>query len=161
MLSPKPPIPFLCPAPQPTHSCFLALAFPYIGAYDLRNTKDLSSIDGLLGILCYIFACTFIACTAFAQIPTEQLAPPPHTHTHRFPFALSALCSGRWPCYQPFLASLGSTDQRHIHILFPYKLPSWHNCWALLSPACKSVPLLIYYLLLSTCPELQWLVPLC
>ena len=28
MLSPKPPIPSSCPAPQPTHSSFLALAFP-------------------------------------------------------------------------------------------------------------------------------------
>jgi hypothetical protein len=32
MLSPKSPIPSPCPAPQPTHSCFLALAFPCIGA---------------------------------------------------------------------------------------------------------------------------------
>jgi hypothetical protein len=32
-----------CPAPQPTHSQFLALAFPCTAAYDLRNTKGLSS----------------------------------------------------------------------------------------------------------------------
>jgi hypothetical protein len=32
----------LCPAPQPTHSSFLALAFPCTGAYDLRKTKGLS-----------------------------------------------------------------------------------------------------------------------
>jgi hypothetical protein len=31
------------PAPQPTHSCFLALAFPCTGAYDLRKTQGLSS----------------------------------------------------------------------------------------------------------------------
>ena len=43
MLSWKPPIPSPLPAPQPTHSCFLALAFPCTGAYDLHNTKDLSS----------------------------------------------------------------------------------------------------------------------
>jgi hypothetical protein len=29
------------PAPQPTHSCFLALAFPCTGAYNLHKTKDL------------------------------------------------------------------------------------------------------------------------
>jgi hypothetical protein len=31
------------PAPQPTHSYFLALAFPYTGAYELGKTKGLSS----------------------------------------------------------------------------------------------------------------------
>jgi hypothetical protein len=31
------------PAPQPTHSHFLTLAFPCTGAYDLPNTKGLSS----------------------------------------------------------------------------------------------------------------------
>ena len=41
---PKPPIPLpIPPAYQPTHSCFLALAFPYIRAYSLLRTKDLSS----------------------------------------------------------------------------------------------------------------------
>jgi hypothetical protein len=38
MLTPKLPIPSLCPAPQPTHSQSLALAFPCTGVYDLRNT---------------------------------------------------------------------------------------------------------------------------
>jgi hypothetical protein len=33
----------LPPVPQPTHSRFLALAFPYTGAYDLCKTKGLSS----------------------------------------------------------------------------------------------------------------------
>ena len=32
MLSQKSPIPCPRPAPQPTHSCFLAQAFPYTGA---------------------------------------------------------------------------------------------------------------------------------
>jgi hypothetical protein len=32
-----------CPASQPTHSHFLALAFTCTGAYDLRNTKGLFS----------------------------------------------------------------------------------------------------------------------
>jgi hypothetical protein len=36
----SPPTP---PAHQPTHSCFLALAFPHIGAYSLHRTKGLSS----------------------------------------------------------------------------------------------------------------------
>ena len=49
MLSPKSPIPSPCPAPQPTHSCFLALAFPCTGAYDLHKTKGLSSLNGRLG----------------------------------------------------------------------------------------------------------------
>ena len=37
------PIPFPRPAPQPTHSYFLALAFPYIRTYNLHKTKGLSS----------------------------------------------------------------------------------------------------------------------
>jgi hypothetical protein len=36
--SPVPPL-----APQSTHSCFLALAFPYTGAWNLHRTKGLSS----------------------------------------------------------------------------------------------------------------------
>ena len=39
MLSRKFPIPSLRPAPLPTHSCFLVLAFPCIGAYKVCNTK--------------------------------------------------------------------------------------------------------------------------
>jgi hypothetical protein len=39
MISPKPPTASSCPAPQTTHSCFLALAFPCTGAYDLHKTK--------------------------------------------------------------------------------------------------------------------------
>ena len=39
----KAPYTLLHPAPQPTHSCFMALAFPCTGAYDLRKTKGLSS----------------------------------------------------------------------------------------------------------------------
>ena len=35
----KSPISSPCPAPQPTHSRFLALAFPCTGANDLRKTK--------------------------------------------------------------------------------------------------------------------------
>jgi hypothetical protein len=48
MLSPKPPIPSPQPAPQPTHCHSLALAFSCTGAYDLRNNKGLSSLDGWL-----------------------------------------------------------------------------------------------------------------
>ena len=41
---PKNPIPPPhSPAHQPTHSCFLALAFLYTGAYSLHRTKGLSS----------------------------------------------------------------------------------------------------------------------
>jgi hypothetical protein len=43
MLSSKPPIPSPCSARQPTHTCFLALAFPCTEAYNLSNTKSLSS----------------------------------------------------------------------------------------------------------------------
>jgi hypothetical protein len=43
MLSQKSSIPSPCPAPQLTHSCFLALVFPCIGAYNLRKTKVISS----------------------------------------------------------------------------------------------------------------------
>ena len=43
MLSQKSPIYFPHPAPQPTHSHFLALAFPCTGAYDLCKAKGLSS----------------------------------------------------------------------------------------------------------------------
>jgi hypothetical protein len=38
------PIPSPCPAPQTTHSCFLALAFPCTGAHDLHRTKGLFSL---------------------------------------------------------------------------------------------------------------------
>jgi hypothetical protein len=43
MLFWKSPISSPCPAPQSTHSCFLALVFPYPGAYNLHKTKDISS----------------------------------------------------------------------------------------------------------------------
>ena len=46
---PKSPVPSLHPAPKPTHSRFLALAFPCTGAYDLHKTKGLSPIEGWLG----------------------------------------------------------------------------------------------------------------
>jgi hypothetical protein len=36
------PLPHPC-APQPTHSWFLALAFPYTGAQNLHRNKSLSS----------------------------------------------------------------------------------------------------------------------
>ena len=39
MLSQKSPIPSTCPAPLPTHSHFLALAFPCTGAYKVCKTK--------------------------------------------------------------------------------------------------------------------------
>ena len=39
MLSQKFPIPFPHPAPLPTHSRFLVLAFPCTGAYKVCNTK--------------------------------------------------------------------------------------------------------------------------
>jgi hypothetical protein len=38
-----PKVPYTLPAPQPTHSHFLALAFPCTGTYDLCKTKGLSS----------------------------------------------------------------------------------------------------------------------
>jgi hypothetical protein len=43
MLSRKSPIPSPRPAPLPTHSRFLALAFPCTGTYKVCNTKGLSS----------------------------------------------------------------------------------------------------------------------
>ena len=49
MLSPKSPIPSPCPAPQPIHSLFLALAFLCTGAYDLHKTRASPPIDGQLG----------------------------------------------------------------------------------------------------------------
>jgi hypothetical protein len=42
MLTQKSPIPHPCPAPQPTHSCFLALSLPCTEAYNLHKTKGLS-----------------------------------------------------------------------------------------------------------------------
>ena len=41
MLSQKSPIPSSCPAPQPTHFCMLATAFPWTGSYYLPKTKGL------------------------------------------------------------------------------------------------------------------------
>jgi hypothetical protein len=43
LLSESPLLLSPCPAPQPTHSCFLALAFPCTGVYNLCKTKGLSS----------------------------------------------------------------------------------------------------------------------
>jgi hypothetical protein len=43
MPSQKAPIISPCPAPQPTQSCFLVLAFPCTGAYNLCKTKGISS----------------------------------------------------------------------------------------------------------------------
>ena len=39
MLSRKFPIPFLCPAPLTTYSCFLVVAFTCTGTYKVCNTK--------------------------------------------------------------------------------------------------------------------------
>jgi hypothetical protein len=44
------------------------------------------------------------------------------------------------------------TNGTHTHSLFLYNLPSWPNCWVLIFPTWKSLPLTIYYLHLSTCP---------
>jgi hypothetical protein len=52
MLSPKPPITSPHPAPQPTHSHFLTLAFSCTWVYDLRNTKGLSSHKCIYYTLC-------------------------------------------------------------------------------------------------------------
>ena len=43
MVYQKPPISSSCPAPQPTHSRFLSLAFACHEEYDLLNTEGLSS----------------------------------------------------------------------------------------------------------------------
>jgi hypothetical protein len=48
MLSRNTLIPSLYHAPQPTHSLFLPLAFPSIGAYNLCKTKGPSPNDGQL-----------------------------------------------------------------------------------------------------------------
>jgi hypothetical protein len=45
-ISTKPHITSPCPAPKPTHSCFLALALPCTGAYDLHKPRDSPPIDG-------------------------------------------------------------------------------------------------------------------
>ena len=55
MLSQKFPIPSLCPAPLPTHSRFLALAFLCTGAYKVCNTKGpLILVMADKAIFCYI-----------------------------------------------------------------------------------------------------------
>jgi hypothetical protein len=51
MLLWKSPIPSPCPGPQPTHSYFLALAFPCIGAYNLVRPRASPPNDGWLGHL--------------------------------------------------------------------------------------------------------------
>ena len=43
------------PAPQPTHSLFLALAFPSTGAQNLHRTKDLLPVMTNQAILLYTF----------------------------------------------------------------------------------------------------------
>ena len=55
MLSQKFPIHSPSPAPLPTHSCFLALAFPCTGAYKDCNTKGpLFPVVADYAIFCYI-----------------------------------------------------------------------------------------------------------
>jgi hypothetical protein len=49
MLSQKSPIPSPHSVPQPTHSRFLALAFPCTGAYDFARPRASPLIDGRLG----------------------------------------------------------------------------------------------------------------
>jgi hypothetical protein len=49
MLSQKSPIPSHHSAPQPTHSCFLALAFPLLGHMIFTRPRASSPIDGRLG----------------------------------------------------------------------------------------------------------------
>ena len=46
------------------------------------------------------------------------------------------------PGYQPHLVSLDSMDKDTDTQLFIFNLPSWHNCWALLTPDA-SMPLSI------------------
>jgi hypothetical protein len=46
---PQPPIAYPCPAPQPIHSHFLALAFPCTEAYTKAIPRASPPIDGLLG----------------------------------------------------------------------------------------------------------------
>jgi hypothetical protein len=48
MVSPKPPIPYPRPDPQPTHSCFLALAFPWLGHMIFAVPRASPPIDGWL-----------------------------------------------------------------------------------------------------------------
>ena len=55
MLSQKSPIPAPCPAPLPTHSNFLALVFPCIGAYKVcKNKGPLFPMMVNLDMFCYI-----------------------------------------------------------------------------------------------------------
>jgi hypothetical protein len=49
------PIPSPYPAPQPTNSYFLALAFPSTGAYNLCKTKDLSEFLTILVFVLFLF----------------------------------------------------------------------------------------------------------
>ena len=52
-------IPFFLPptpASQPTHSLFLALAFPFTGAQNLHRTKDLLPVMTNQAFLYYIFS---------------------------------------------------------------------------------------------------------
>ena len=53
----KMPYPLPLPsAPQPTHSLFLALAFPFTGAQNLHRTKDLLPVMTNQAFLYYIFS---------------------------------------------------------------------------------------------------------
>jgi hypothetical protein len=54
MLSPKPPITSPCPAPQPTHSHFLALALPCTGAYDFHIKMKITLIFLLETLALYL-----------------------------------------------------------------------------------------------------------
>jgi hypothetical protein len=56
------------------------------------------------------------------------------------------LAPGSEHATSPHLASLESTDKRCTHTVVPFRL-SWHNFWALVSPAWQSVPLTIFLFL--------------
>ena len=85
MLYQKSPVPCPYPAPQPTHSCFLALAFPCTGAYNLCKTKGLTSHwcptrpssatyatrDTALGVLVSSYCCsTYRVADPFSSLGT-------------------------------------------------------------------------------------------
>jgi hypothetical protein len=79
ILSRKSPIPSLCPAHQPTHSRFLALAFPCTGEYNLCKTSlptrpssaTYAARDTALGVLVSSYCCSSYRVTdSFSSLGT-------------------------------------------------------------------------------------------
>ena len=116
MLFRKSPIPSPHPAPLPTHSCFLTLVFPCIGAYNLHKTTGFSSQKRLARPSSATYAARDMSSEGYWLV--HIVVPPIGLQTPSAPWVLSlapplgALCS-----IQYMTVSIHSVFARHWHSL--------------------------------------------